>query len=173
MWELRDKQVAVLLLFLAPWGIAAQQPPMLAGEAMTPGPSILARKIDYLMEVCREVPSEGALTTAMNTVDPIGMLAVELGNRSGGDILRSRVMATIKPMILQVTAHGKLIRNMTGAGTEYFIYHPEPGYVGEDRAVFAAEFEGKLYKIVVDLRVSKRVDEKSPGCPESRLIHLR
>ena len=36
-----------------------------------------------------------------------------------------------------------------------------------------AEFEGKRYKIVVDLHVFIMVDENSPVCPQPKLIKVK
>jgi hypothetical protein len=44
--------------------------------------------------------------------------------------------------------------------------------VGKDRAAFLAEFEGKRYKIVIDLAVSTVIDENSPQCPPAKLIKV-
>jgi len=54
------------------------------------------------------------------------------------------------------------------------MYDPTPNYIGNDRAVFLAEFEGKRYEIVVDLHVFE--GPATPGdfgastCPQPKLI---
>ena len=35
-----------------------------------------------------------------------------------------------------------------------------------------AEFEGKRYKIVIDIIVTMDIDERSPQCPKSQLIKI-
>jgi len=52
------------------------------------------------------------------------------------------------------------------------MYEPEPGYEGQDRAVFMAEFEGKRYKIIVVIEVSQYVDESASVCPKPQLIKV-
>jgi hypothetical protein len=54
----------------------------------------------------------------------------------------------------------------------YYEYRSEPGYEGNDRVVFMAEFEGKRYKIVIDLIVGMVIDENSPQCPPPKLIKV-
>ncbi|MHB8166023.1 MAG: dockerin type I domain-containing protein, partial [Sulfuricella sp.] len=152
--------------------VPVQETPTLLAQATTPNTGSNTQQPDYLLKVCDEVPSEGDLTTAMNVVDPAGWLAVQLGNRSGRYIEPGTV-ATIKHTLLEGTTHGKLIPKVTGSGIAYFMYEPEPGYVGKDRAIFMADFEGKRYKLVIDLKVSTFVDEKSPVCPQPRLIKVK
>ena len=78
----------------------------------------------------------------------------------------------IKLTQLQATAHGKLIPQVTSTEGLSYTYESDPGYVGKDRAVFLAEFEGKRYKIVIDLVVSMVIDERSPQCPPATLIKV-
>jgi hypothetical protein len=51
-------------------------------------------------------------------------------------------------------------------------YDVTPNYTGNDKAVFMAEYGGKRYKIVVDLRVFLMVDENEPVCPPPKLIKV-
>ncbi len=56
----------------------------------------------------------------------------------------------------------------------YFINDAESGYAGKDKAVFIAEFEGKTYKVVVNMVVGPVI--AGPGntsaCPDPTLIKI-
>ena len=50
---------------------------------------------------------------------------------------------------------------------------PPPGYEGNDQATFMAEFEGKRYKIVVELHVwNVEALSDDMSCPEPTLIKV-
>jgi len=108
-------------------------------------------------------------TTAMNGVHPIGMLRTYIANRDN----RVIDQANIKNLtLLEGTKHGELVPHTSGSGIRYYMYAPTPEYDGDDRAVFMAEFEGKRYKIVVNLKVQMYVDENTPLCPQPQLIKV-
>jgi hypothetical protein len=118
------------------------------------------------LTACQETESSGDANSAIRGVDPAGWLAIELGNRSNRDILNDPVaLGTIKLTMLESTAHGNLISKTSASGRVYYMYNAEPGYTGKDKAVFMAEFEGKRFKIVVNLIVSIVVDENTKLCP--------
>lgn len=150
--------------------IPVQDAPIVLVQAAAPGAGSNTLQPDYLLTGCQEIPSLADPT--QRAVDPAGWLAVELGNRSGRDLYP--VASTIKFSLLDGTTHGKLI-SKTAAGRVYYIYEAEPGYGGKDRAVFMAEFEGKAYRMVVNLRVApvEGFPENAPSlCPEPTLIKL-
>lgn len=106
-----------------------------------------------------------------NTVSPAGMLGSYLANRRRVDVDKFDFSA-IKISLLEGTKHGALLLVKDNTGP-YYIYNPVKNYEGKDRAVFMAEFEGKRYRIVIDLRVSKFVNEKGePVCPDPKLIKV-
>ena len=168
--------------------VPVQDAPIVMAQATASGATT---QPDYLLKTCEEVPSVGGIVTAMNLVDPAGSLAANIGNRDHRWI-DSDTVATIKITQLQGTTHGKLILDEkagkystpvgtpdgkiiyqeTGAARVSYIYESKPGYVGKDKAVFLAEFEGKRYKIVIDLVVSTVIDENSPQCPPTKLIKV-
>jgi hypothetical protein len=150
--------------------VPAQETPIVLAQANVSDGSI-SHQPDFILETCKETRSVGDLTTAMNVVDPAGWLAGYLGNQRHRD-LYTTASASIKPILLESTNHGKLIPKTTGSGVAYFMYEPESGYEGQDRAVFMAEFEGKRYKIIVVIEVSQYVDESASVCPESQLIKV-
>ena len=68
--------------------------------------------------------------------------------------------------VLQGTQHGKL------SGISVFEYTPEPGFYGDDLAIFMAEYAGKHYKIVVQIKVTENFNENDPQCSEPQLIKI-
>jgi hypothetical protein len=125
---------------------------------------------DFLFNVCAELPSAGGAITAMNTIDPAGMLVAKIGNDEGRYIDPAK--AVVKASLLEGTLNGKLNLKKTRYGREYYIYESKAGYEGKDKAVFIVEFEGKRYKEVVNVFVSKVIDERSPKCTESDTIWI-
>lgn len=99
----------------------------------------------------------------MRGVDPAYMLTNYLNSHSSKQVVFD--LATIKPTLLQGTKHGKLFAEVDNEGLISYHYDPTPNYIGNDRAVFQAVFEGKVYKIVVDIKVLVIVDE-TPGASE-------
>jgi len=81
-------------------------------------------------------------------------------------------MATVKLTQVKDYGHVALIPRTGAAGRVFFEYRVEPGYVGKDQAIFMAEFEGKRYKIVSNLVVSKGIDDNNPQCGQPQLIKI-
>jgi len=150
-----------------------QETPIVLAQAATP--SAGGTQPDYLLNACKEVPS-GAGETAMNAISPAGMLAAHLGNLSHRYIDLA-AQATMKLTQLESVSHGQL-HAKTASGRVYYMYESEPGYVGKDKAVFMAEFEGVRYKIVVNIVVSEElyrnplVEGEEPACPPPQLIKV-
>ena len=148
-----------------------EAPIVLAQAATKPG----VLKPDYQLTICKETESTGDPKSAMRAVDPAGMLAIYLQNRNHR-VIDLAARATIKPIILEAPVHGKLTSGVSD-GRVFYGYDAEPSYVGKDKAVFMAEFEGKRYKIVVNLVVSLTVFEsplpdENPVCPPWKLIKV-
>ena len=141
--------------------VPVQQTPIVLAQAATPA----TPRFDYILKDCQEAEQ---VSTTFNAISPEGMLAVYLGNRSNRDILSdTAALASIKTTLLEGTAHGKI--------TSEGVYIPEPNYFGKDKVVFMAEFEGKRYKIILDIHVVAKVDEgDSPTttCPPPKLIKV-
>jgi len=74
--------------------------------------------------------------------------------------------------MLQGTKHGKIFSEIDNVGLTSYHYDPEPGYLGDDQAIFMAEFQGKRYKIVVDIKVLIVVDESASQCGQPQLIKI-
>ena len=144
-----------------------QETPIVLAQTDTTGASPL--QPDYILKYCTETASTGDSRSAMRAVDPAGMLRNYLQNRDKHAI----ELSLIKNIsLLENTKHGEITTEVDNTGLTFFGYDPEPEYVGRDRAVFMAEYQGVRYKIVVDLRVFLFVDEKAPVCPPPQLIKV-
>lgn len=146
--------------------VPAQQTPIVLAQAATPAVGSTPQP-DYILKDCQETENGGDPRSAMRGVDPAGMLYIYF-QRHGRDVN----LASIKTTLLEGTTHGKIFSEVDNEGLTSYHYDAEPNYVGKDRAVFMAEFEGKRYKIVLDLRVFDIVNENSPTCPEPLLIKV-
>ncbi len=141
-------------------------------------PQANATRPDFLLKLCVEVPTAGGSLTAMNAVDPAGMLAAQLGNRTNRYI-DSATETTININLMEGTKRGKLNPKTSGSGKVYYVYESNPGYLGRDKAVFMADFEGKRYQVVVNIVVSAQVIENpptsamTPVCPNPTLIRVK
>jgi VCBS repeat-containing protein len=148
----------------------AQQAPIVLTQAATPGTGATPQP-DYILKLCKETESAGDPRSAMRAVDPAGMFAIYLQNHNNREVTDA-MLAAIKTTLLEGTTHGKITTGVDSTGRTSYHYDAEPNYVGKDRAVFLAEFEGKRYKIVLDLRVFTFVDENNPTCPPPQLIKV-
>jgi hypothetical protein len=138
------------------------------GGGRGPSPITTSQQPDYLLKACEETePTPEFPSSALRVVDPAYMLKNSL-LREQGEV----ELADIKTNLLQNTSHGK-ITSITGyLGRSLYRYDPTPGFFGNDRAIFMAEYGGKHYKIILDIKVLEDLDEKSPVCPESKLIKV-
>lgn len=128
----------------------------------------------YALTTCKDTTSGDDQNTAENGVDPAGWLTSYIEKRDQRPIEPAQI-ATTKLTLLQSTTHGKLIRHTTDAGLEYYMYQAEHAYKGKDRAVFLAVFEGKTYKVVIDLNVypvEAIADNMPSTCPPPQLINV-
>jgi hypothetical protein len=150
--------------------IPAQDTPIVLAQATTPAAGATPRP-DYILQTCGETVSTGDPQSAMRGVDPAGLFAVYLQNHDKRTVDMA-MLAAIKTTMLEGTKHGKIFSEVDNLGLTSYHYDPEPSYIGNDRAIFLAEFEGKVYKIVVELHVFMGVDENSPSCPPPTLIKV-
>src|SRR5512139_2267870 len=122
---------------------------------------------DYQLNACREVPTAGGAISAMNMVDPAASLVVAVLRQEHRQISAQEgeaLKATVKLTQLQGVAHGQLIPHSPN-GRVFYEYRSEPGYLGKDQAIFLAEYQGKRYRIVVNIIVSEGIDDYNPQCP--------
>lgn len=151
--------------------VPAQDTPIVLVQAATPAAGATPQP-DYVVNMCKETESTGDPSSAMRTVDPAGMLAVFIEKHSQR-LIDAATEATIKTTLLQGTTHGKISSVIDNTGRPWYAYDAEPNYIGNDRAIFLAEFEGKVYKIVLELHVFTWVNEKIPSsCPPPQLIKV-
>jgi hypothetical protein len=144
-------------------------------QAAAPGAGAIPQP-DYILKECQETESTGDLLT-FNTVNPAFMLKnyLEWHDKAGTLVVE---LAAVKTTLLQGTAHGEITTEVDNIGRSWYSYEPTPNYVGKDQAAFMAEYEGKRYKIVVNLVVSLQVNEnplvegQTPVCPQPTLIKV-
>ena len=147
----------------------AQQTPIVLAQAAAPAAGATPQP-DFILKACTETQEMGEPMSAWRGVDPAYMLKNFLYAHSNGTQIAD--LAAIKITLLQGTTHGNLISHTANNGRLYFMYDPTPGYIGDDSAAFQAEFEGKLYKIVVDIKVLIVIDHNAPECPPPKLIKV-
>jgi hypothetical protein len=122
---------------------------------------------DYQLNACREVPTAGGAISAMNMVDPAASLVGAVLTRERRQISAQEgdaLDASVELTQMKGVAHGQLIPHSPN-GRVFYEYRSEPGYLGKDQAIFLAEFEGKHYRIVINVIVSEGIDENNPQCP--------
>jgi hypothetical protein len=143
--------------------IPVPQTPIVLAQAATPA----TPQPDYLLKICAEKASTGDTSYVMNGINPAGGVKNFLQNRDKQYV----DMAAIKITLLEGTKHGELEGELV-SGILAFMYYPTEGYVGKDSAIFMAEFEGKRYKIIMELHVfDVAPSEYQPSsCPPPQLL---
>ena len=157
--------------------VPVQETPIVLAQAATPGTTATPQP-DYVLTECVQTESTGDPMSAMRAVDPAFMLKNYLEWHDKTGTLNVN-LSSIKTTLLEGTKHGEIASGTTNYDRRTaYGYDPTPNYVGNDRAVFIAEFAGKTYKIVVNLVVSLQVnenpltDEQKPVCSEPTLIKV-
>lgn len=150
--------------------VPVQETPIVLAQANAPAGA--TPQPDFILNDCQETESTGDPQSAMRAVDPAYMLKNYLYASTSGKVIAD--LAAIKTMLLIGTQHGKIFSEVDNTGLTSYHYDAEPNYIGNDRAVFLAEFEGKVYKIVLELHVFTTVGENSgtSTCPEPQLIKV-
>jgi hypothetical protein len=143
-----------------------QNTPIVLAQAVATGS---APQWDFILNDCQETPSTGDPKSAMRAVDPAYMLKNYIQGRDN----RVVELSDIKNVsMLQATQHGKLLQGTSNLGRTTFHYDPIPDYEGTDKAVFMADYQGKRYRIVVEMHVFEVVDESASTCPPAKLIKV-
>ena len=152
--------------------VPAQQTPIVLVQASSvdamPQPN-------YILKGCTETENPPIdPTSGTKIVAPATLLAIEVERRGKPFTDFSASVASIKTTLLEGSTHGKLIPHTSNTGEMYYFYEAEQGYLGNDKAVFMAEFEGKRYKIVMELHVVQFEDGSDNGssCPPPKLIKV-
>ncbi len=132
---------------------------------------------DYILKSCEETVSGVTAVIRARSFSPAATLADYLGNKNNRDIQGNpTAFASIKTNLLEDTKHGKMTTQTDDAGlTHYYVYTAIPNYEGKDKAVFMAEFEGKRYKIILELHVfavAPMENQSVNSCPPPKLIKV-
>lgn len=134
----------------------AQEPSMVLAQAASTSASVTP---DFILNSCKETEhTQDGSISPFGGIHPAYMLSNYLA--SVGSNVKPE---DIKVTLLSAPQHGKL---------NGYTYTPTPGYLGDDRASFMAEYKGKHYKIIVTIKVLVAVDENSPTCPSPELIKV-
>ena len=139
------------------------------------------KRYDFILNDCRPVSSwDEEPDSGERYIDPVGMLINYMNNNrqsgAGIDLYKDRALFRNLTLIESVK-HGSIVaveEKFKGAEDfEYFHYNPILDYKGQDSASFMVEFEGKQYKIAVDLLVEPSVGNTSfENCPKPKLIKV-
>jgi hypothetical protein len=145
----------------------------------------MAKQFDFILKDCKAIPTDpdsnpktykdGHGATHWNAeyfINPAGKLWAYLQIRDRRAITDMSVFKNV--VMLEAPKHGHIrLMNedeLDGADNPFFHFTPTPGYVGKDKAVFAVEYQGKRYRVDVELiLVSSVMDE---GCA-ARLIKIK
>lgn len=148
--------------------VPPQEAPIVLAQATSPSADATPQP-NYILKACTETQYAGDPNAAWRSIDPAYMLTNYL-NRDKQVVFD---LASIKNVaLLEGTTHGKLVAGTSTSGRTAYGYDPTPNYEGDDRAVFLAEFEGKVYKIVVVIKVLFAIDQNASQCDAPRLIKV-
>lgn len=141
--------------------VPAQETPILlaqAGAASAPQP-------DFILNDCQGTASAKEFDgTALRAIDPGYALFNALNGLAGKQVVPALTSIT-NITLLEGPKHGGIVAGTSTSGRTAYRYDPIPDYVGEDRAVFMADYDGKHYKIVVNLKVSLGLNNEL--CPDT------
>jgi hypothetical protein len=147
---------------------ALHPPPVVLAQAAIPAVS----PSDYILEICEKKQS------GVRESSPIARLVDYLIDKNYLDQANPIDFPSIKIILLKNTEHGKMTAQADDYET-YYVYTPTPtnheDYEGKDKAVFMVEFEGKRYKIVLELHIFAFAHMKNLldfTCPEPKLIKV-
>ncbi len=117
-----------------------------------------SREYDYILSACISIGQKDvAMLGGEQSIFPASEL--ELFYRE--DLNKDIHVDYSKTILAQAPEHGEIGSSKPG----YFGYTPKPGFVGQDKAVFMVEAEGKKYKVTIALAVrNDYVNESNPTC---------
>lgn len=125
------------------------------------------QKFDYIMKDCREFTDHMEEGAAEHVINVKQALANFYRRKYDKKIDVKSILTTVE----EAPKHGEISRETTNYGNLVYSYDPEHGYLGKDSVVFSAEFGGKRYKVVMELRVLRGVGNGT-DCPEPHLIKV-
>jgi VCBS repeat-containing protein len=147
--------------------VPAQDAPVVLAQADAAGAIPPA---DYILKDCQETFHTPDPRSAFRAVDPAYMLKNYI---EGRDVPPPVNLADIKTTLLQGTQHGKIFAEVDNVGLTSYHYDPAPGFYGNDEAVFMAEYAGKRYKIVIQIKVTENFNENDPQCPDNLPVLIK
>jgi hypothetical protein len=120
---------------------------------------------DYILKSCTEKEQDMRPNSALRMVSPAGLVRTYISNLRKKNVNISK----FTPALLSEPQHGTLEYRVgrdtsPGAGLEfdgeeiverYYVYDPEPGFVGKDSATFMVEFEGRYYQVEIEIQVRR------------------
>ena len=140
--------------------VPAQETPIVLAQS-----SSAVAPPDYIMTKCQGTASAQEFDgTALRAIDPGYALFNALNKAAGMQVVPALTSIT-NITLLEGPKHGGIVAGTSTSGRTAYRYDPVPDYVGEDRAVFMADYDGKHYKIVVNLKVSWGLDNEL--CPDN------
>jgi len=125
------------------------------------------QKFDYIMKDCREFTDHMEEGSAEHVINVKQALANFYRRKYDKKIDVKSILTTLE----EAPKHREISSGTTNYGNLVYSYDPEHGYLGKDSVVFSAEFEGKRYKVVMELRVLRGVGNGT-DCPEPHLIKV-
>jgi len=149
--------------------LSPQEKPIVLAQANA---ASAAPQPDFILNDCQGTASDETFAgTALRGIDP-GYALVNALNIAAGKPVVTDLSAIKNITLLEGTKHGKLVEQRDNEGLISYYYDPIPDYVGNDRAVFMADFEGKHYKIIINLKVSRGLDNDLCPIPPGQLIKV-
>jgi hypothetical protein len=144
----------------------------------------MAKSFDFILKDCKAIPTSpdspktykdklGATHwNAEYYIDPAGMLWAYLQRLERRAITDMSVFKNI--VLLEAPKHGRIVMmnadEFDRADHPFFHFTPTPEYVGKDKAVFAVEYQGKRYRVDVELILVSRVMDEDCA---ARLIKIK
>ena len=138
-------------------------------------------RFDYLIKQCSVV--QGEKNTDLTEDELSKRSDTKTGYYAGGIEAPASVIGLALPtvtaedeldinktvQVLQLPKHGTLTKGVAGGNLIYdvdaFGYLPDAGFKGEDKAIFAADYKGQHYKIVINFRVRYEIWDDKEGGP--------
>ena len=151
--------------------IPVEEPVVVQEQVVMSGSAGAKTNYGYLLEECTEMEMNGSGLSSANIFSPTGMVSAALA-QTGHSYIDKATRATMKVTVLENPHQGTLTEHYTESGNSYFAYKGPLGYEGKDFASFIVEFDGKSYKVSVNIEVINAVDESRPICDEPELIEV-
>jgi hypothetical protein len=131
---------------------------------------------EYLIKTCVEAAntSYGGGGEFSITLPLVGHVLAHEGRQASYEE-RLKMWKTVTLTQITDYAHGEVTLVDSSTPYDKFRYTPEPGFLGKDSAMFIGEFEGKLYKIQMNILVAKTFSDEAhtqSPCPPDEMIKI-